>query len=98
MAGADVAVLWTNDDGSGTVSDRFSSGYSEPSVDASQDWAMLEVPIINGDRTTFRLERRRSTGDQDDTDISNSVRRNYWTLIVVGVLDICGEFVKAGNE
>ena len=74
MAGSDIAILWVNADGTGSVSDRSSSGHNEPLVDASQDWTLTEKPVVSSGQTTFRLERLRTTGDTGDIDITDAVR------------------------
>lgn len=73
MPGSDIVMGWINGDGSVAFSDRHTKVNDVPSVDAKQNYELLELSEAGG-KTTMRFRRAVASCDSDDAQLLGTAR------------------------
>ena len=73
MPGSDIAMMWMNSDGTGTIRDYYATGYTQPieECDGEQDWT-LTAATKTASSMMFEFKRKLAAGNpQHDRSIVN---------------------------
>jgi hypothetical protein len=80
MGDSSIIVAWVGNDGNVVVSDRRSSGYSEPQLAQTQSVQLISGGV-SGNTLSFTFSRSRSAQDASDKSISTQGNTNFlWAI------------------
>lgn len=76
MAGSDIAMMWLDAEGKGTIKDYYAAGFSTPIEECAdeQDWALTRTQRLDAS-TVFEFKRKLDTGNtaHDHAIVNNGV-------------------------
>jgi len=78
MGGSDIVVIQWDDNNILSVSDRYATGITEPSVDDCQDWILREYSYNPEGQAFAELQRKLNTRDEQDRIIAPGNSKVVW--------------------